>query len=78
MSQKTRSQNYPASSSTSPLALSSGGPRRPGKDKVTEPNEIDVVQMNNRQAQLEEAVGVMSQGITREVVCSTSPNDNKG
>ena len=31
--------------------------------KVTEPNEIDAVQMNNRQAQLKKAVGMMSQEI---------------
>ena len=33
------------------------------KEKVTEPNEIDVVHMNNYQAHLEEAVGMMSQEI---------------
>ena len=63
MPQKTCSQNQPASSSTSPLASSSEVPRRPRKEKVMELTEIEVAQMNNRQAQLEEAVRVMSQEI---------------
>ena len=63
MPRKTRSQNQPASSSTSPLASSSEIPKRLGKEKVTELAEVEAAQMNNRQAQLEEAVGVMSQEI---------------
>ena len=36
-------------------------PRRPGKEKAMEQTETDAVQMNVRQAQLEEAIGMMSQ-----------------
>ena len=36
---------------------------RPGKEKVMEQTEVEASQMNNHQAQLEEAVGVMSQEI---------------
>ena len=63
MSQKTRSQNKPASSSTSLQASSSEDPKRPGKEKVLELTEVEAVQMTNRQAKLEEAMGVMSQEI---------------
>ena len=38
-------------------------PKRPGKDKAMMQTEINTVQMNARQVQLEEAVGVMSQEI---------------
>ena len=63
MLRKTRSQNQPASSSTSPPASSSEIPRRPGKEKATELTEVEAAQMSNRQAQLEETVRVMSQEI---------------
>ena len=63
MPRKTRLQNQPASSLTSPSALSFEVPKRPGKEKVAGLTEVEVTQMSNRQAQLEEAVGVMSQEI---------------
>ena len=63
MPRRTRSQTQLASSSTSLLASSPEAPRRLGNEKVTELNEIDAVQMNNCQAQLEEAIGMMSQEI---------------
>ena len=63
MLRKARPQNQLASSSTSPPALGFEAPKSPGKEIVTELNEIDAVQMNNRQAQLKEAIGVMSQEI---------------
>ena len=63
MPRKTHPQNQPASSSTSLPASGSEAPRRPGKEKVTKPNVIDAVRINNYQAQLEEVVGMMSQKI---------------
>ena len=42
--------------SSSPVA-----PRRPGKEKATEQTEINTEQMNDRQVQLEETVGMMGQ-----------------
>ena len=63
MPRKTRPHNQPASSLTSLPASSSEAPKRPRKEKVMKLNEIDAVQMNNCQAQLEEAVGMMSQKI---------------
>ena len=59
----TRSQTQLASNSTPTPTSSPEAPRRPRKEKATEPNEIDTVQMNNHQAQLEEDVGVMNQKI---------------
>ena len=45
-------------------------PKRLGKEKVTEQTEMDAVQMNARQVQLKEAIGVMSQeiGTTKELL----------
>ena len=53
----------PASCSTSPQASSSEVSRRPGKEKILELIEVEATQMMNRQTQLEEAVGAMSQEI---------------
>ena len=61
MPQRTRSQTQPASSSASPTMLNPEAPERPRKEKTTELSEIDATRINNRQAQLEEAVGAMSQ-----------------
>ena len=63
MPRRTHSQTQPASSSTNPSALDSEAPKRPGKEKATEPNVIDAVQMNNHQTQLKESIGMMSQEI---------------
>ena len=61
MPRRTRSQTQPTSSSASPRALNPKAPRRPGKEKTTELSKRDAARINNRQAQLEEAVGAMSQ-----------------
>ena len=63
MPQRTRSQTQLASSLTSSPVSSPEAPRRPRKEKVMELSKIDAAWMNSRQAQLEEAVGVMSQDI---------------
>ena len=63
MPRKTHSQNQTTSSSTSPPASSSEIPRRPRKEKATELTEVEAAQMSNRQAHLEETVGVKSQEI---------------
>ena len=63
MPRRTRSQNRPASNLTSPQASSSEVPRKPGKEQMVEQVAVEATQMTNRQAQLEEAVGVMSQEI---------------
>ena len=61
MPRRTRSQTQPTSSSASLTASNPEAPRRPEKEKKTELSEIDTTWINNRQAQLEEAVGAMSQ-----------------
>ena len=57
MPRKTRSQNQPVSSSTSPQASSPEDLRRPGKERIVELAETDTTQMVNHQMQLEETVG---------------------
>ena len=61
MPRRTRSQTQPASSSASPTASNPKAPRRRRKEKTTELSEMDAMMINHRQAQLEEALGVMSQ-----------------
>ena len=61
MLRRTRLQTQLASGSTSPTASNPEAPRRLGKEKTTELSEIYAAWINNRQAQLEEDVGAMSQ-----------------
>ena len=84
MLQRTHSQTQPASSSTSSTASNPEAPRKPGKEKETKLSEMDVARISNRQVQLEETIGTMSQemstikGLLERLFVPQGPTTTRG